>query len=99
MKYHQDKKMKEQRAKKEESARLRRIASSIAKEVKQFWQSVEKVPNVFCMFEHGFSYILERCFISRENDSSLGFGSSLVKEGGAYITSSIAITHFSQKEL
>jgi len=43
MKYHQDKKMKEQRAKKEESARLRRIASSIAKEVKQFWQSIEKV--------------------------------------------------------
>lgn len=43
MKYHQDKKMKELRAKKEESARLRRIATSIAKEIKHFWQSVEKV--------------------------------------------------------
>ena len=39
--------MKEQRAKKEESARLRRIAASIAKEVKQFWQSVEKVKELF----------------------------------------------------
>eukprot|EP00112_Aurelia_sp_Birch-Aquarium-sp1_P012590 Seg2648.3 transcript_id=Seg2648.3/GoldUCD/mRNA.D3Y31 product="Helicase swr1" protein_id=Seg2648.3/GoldUCD/D3Y31 len=43
MKYHQDKRMKEQRVKKEESARLKRIASSIAKEMKTFWQSVEKV--------------------------------------------------------
>ena len=43
MKYHQDKRMKEQRVKKEESARLKRIASSIAKEMKNFWQSVEKV--------------------------------------------------------
>ena len=52
MKYHQDKKMKEQRAKKEESARLRRIASSIAKEVKQFWQSVEKVISIFYIRFH-----------------------------------------------
>ncbi len=43
MKYHTDKRMKEQRVKKEESARLKRIASSISKEIKQFWQSVEKV--------------------------------------------------------
>eukprot|EP00794_Sanderia_malayensis_P014257 gene14257-15744_t len=43
MKYHHDKKMKEQRVKKEESARLKRIASCISKEIKQFWQSVEKV--------------------------------------------------------
>ena len=50
MKFHQDKKMKEQRAKKEESAKLKRIASSMAKEIKQFWQAVEKVYQPFAKF-------------------------------------------------
>jgi len=31
------------KAEKEESVRLRKIAASIAKEIKQFWSSVEKV--------------------------------------------------------
>ena len=43
LKYHQEQKSKEVKAEKEESVRLRKIATSIAKEIKQFWSSVEKV--------------------------------------------------------
>ena len=43
LKYHQEQKSKEVKAEKEESVRLRKIAASIAKEIKQFWSSVEKV--------------------------------------------------------
>lgn len=44
IRHHEEQKQKEERAKREEQAKLRRIASSIAKEVKQFWSNVEKVP-------------------------------------------------------
>ncbi|XP_068750575.1 helicase domino-like isoform X1 [Montipora capricornis] len=43
LKYHQEQKSKEVKAEKEESVRLKKIAASIAKEIKQFWSSVEKV--------------------------------------------------------
>ena len=43
MKYHQDKAIQEKKLKREETARLKRIASGIAKEVKTFWQQIEKV--------------------------------------------------------
>ncbi|XP_039186431.1 helicase SRCAP isoform X1 [Crotalus tigris] len=43
IRHHEEQKQKEERAKREEQAKLRRIASSIAKEVKQFWSNVEKV--------------------------------------------------------
>lgn len=43
LKYHQEQRSKEVKAEKEESVRLRKIAASIAKEIKQFWGSVEKV--------------------------------------------------------
>ena len=43
VKYFQDQKAKEMRAEKEESVRLVRIASSIAKEIRLFWGQVEKV--------------------------------------------------------
>lgn len=43
LKHHQEQRSKEVKAEKEETGRLRRIASSIAKEVKQFWANVEKV--------------------------------------------------------
>ncbi|KAF7238749.1 Helicase domino, partial [Varanus komodoensis] len=43
IRHHEEQKQKEERAKREEQAKLRRIASSIAKEVKQFWTNVEKV--------------------------------------------------------
>ena len=43
MKYHQEQKSKEVKAEKEESVRLKKIAASISKEIKQFWASVEKV--------------------------------------------------------
>lgn len=43
MKYHQDKEMRKQRAEKEEQQRLRRICTTLAKEVKQFWSQIDKV--------------------------------------------------------
>ncbi|XP_029462674.1 LOW QUALITY PROTEIN: helicase SRCAP [Rhinatrema bivittatum] len=43
IRHHEEQKQKEEKAKREEQAKLRRIASSIAKEVRQFWANVEKV--------------------------------------------------------
>ncbi|XP_051530185.1 helicase SRCAP-like isoform X2 [Myxocyprinus asiaticus] len=43
MRHHEEVRQKEERAKREEQAKLRRVASSIAKEVRAFWSSVEKV--------------------------------------------------------
>lgn len=43
MKYHQEKEMKAEKAEKEEQMKLRRIASQVAKEIKQFWSNIEKV--------------------------------------------------------
>lgn len=48
LKYHQEQKSKEVKAEKEESVRLRKIAASISKEIKQFWSSVEKVTVCVC---------------------------------------------------
>ncbi|XP_035260329.1 helicase SRCAP isoform X2 [Anguilla anguilla] len=43
MRHHEEQRQKEEKAKREEQAKLRRVASSIAKEVRAFWSSVEKV--------------------------------------------------------
>lgn len=43
MRHHEELRQKEERAKREEHAKLRKIAASIAKEVRAFWSSVEKV--------------------------------------------------------
>ncbi|KAJ8364857.1 hypothetical protein SKAU_G00136880 [Synaphobranchus kaupii] len=43
MRHHDEQRQKEEKAKREEQAKLRRVASSIAKEVRAFWTSVEKV--------------------------------------------------------
>ncbi|KAM4606834.1 helicase SRCAP isoform 2-T3 [Discoglossus pictus] len=43
VRHHEDLKQKEERARREEQAKLKRIATSIAKEVRQFWSNVEKV--------------------------------------------------------
>lgn len=48
MKYHQDKEQREVRAEKEEGLKLRRIASNIAKMVKEFWSNIEKVKTARC---------------------------------------------------
>jgi len=42
-KYFQDIEQKELRAEKEEGMRLKRIASQMAKMVKEFWSNIEKV--------------------------------------------------------
>lgn len=47
MRHHEELRQKEERAKREEQAKLRRVAASIAKEVRAFWSSVEKVTH-FC---------------------------------------------------
>ncbi|XP_041094670.1 helicase SRCAP [Polyodon spathula] len=43
MRHHEELRQKEERGKREEQAKLRRIAATIAKEVRTFWASVEKV--------------------------------------------------------
>ncbi|XP_068100227.1 helicase SRCAP isoform X2 [Hyperolius riggenbachi] len=43
VRHHEELKQKEERARREEQSKLRRIATSIAKEVRQFWSNVEKV--------------------------------------------------------
>nr|XP_033800900.1 helicase SRCAP isoform X2 [Geotrypetes seraphini] len=43
IRHHEEQKQKEEKAKREEQAKLRRIASSIAKEIRMFWANVEKV--------------------------------------------------------
>ncbi|XP_028844712.1 helicase SRCAP isoform X2 [Denticeps clupeoides] len=43
MRHHEELRQKEERAKREEQSKIRRVASSIAKEVRAFWSNVEKV--------------------------------------------------------
>ena len=43
MRHHEEQRLKEERARREEQAKLRRVAAAIAKGVKQFWSNVEKV--------------------------------------------------------
>uniref|UniRef100_A0A8C9T9Y0 Snf2-related CREBBP activator protein n=1 Tax=Scleropages formosus TaxID=113540 RepID=A0A8C9T9Y0_SCLFO len=43
MRHHEEQRQKEEKIKREEQAKLRRVASSIAKEVRAFWSNVEKV--------------------------------------------------------
>lgn len=48
-KYFQDLEQKELRAEKEESMKLKKIASNMAKMVKEFWTNIEKVHD--CLIE------------------------------------------------
>lgn len=41
--YHEEKKLNEERAKREEQSKLRRIAASIAREIEYFWSNIEQV--------------------------------------------------------
>lgn len=43
IRHHEEQRQKEEKAKRDEHAKIRRVASSIAKEVRAFWSSVEKV--------------------------------------------------------
>ncbi|XP_043943014.1 helicase SRCAP [Protopterus annectens] len=43
LRHHEEQRQKGERAKREEQAKLKRMAASIAKEVRQFWSNVEKV--------------------------------------------------------
>ncbi|KAK7812072.1 hypothetical protein U0070_004533 [Myodes glareolus] len=43
IRHHEEQRQKEERARREEQAKLRRIASTMAKDVRQFWSNVEKV--------------------------------------------------------
>ncbi|XP_054851977.1 E1A-binding protein p400 isoform X2 [Eublepharis macularius] len=44
--YHEEKKLNEERAKKEEQNKLRRIAASIAREIEYFWSNIEQVVEI-----------------------------------------------------
>ena len=41
--YHEEKKLNEDRAKREEQNKLRRIAATIAREIEYFWSNIEQV--------------------------------------------------------
>ncbi|KAM9411834.1 uncharacterized protein ACWYII_026379 [Salvelinus alpinus] len=43
MRHHEELRQKEEKAKRDEHAKIRRVASNIAKEVRAFWSSIEKV--------------------------------------------------------
>lgn len=44
--YHEEKKLNEERAKREEQNKLRRIAASIAREIEYFWSNIEQVKTI-----------------------------------------------------
>lgn len=43
MRHHEEKKLREERGRKEEQNRLRRIAASTAREIECFWSNIEQV--------------------------------------------------------
>ncbi|KAM9118121.1 E1A-binding protein p400-like isoform 10-T11 [Pangshura tecta] len=49
--YHEEKKLNEQRARKEEQNKLRRIAASIAREIEYFWSNIEQVVEIKLQIE------------------------------------------------
>ena len=49
-KYFQEQEQKEQKAEEEEGKKLKKIASQIAKHVKEFWSNIEKVYKFYCLF-------------------------------------------------
>lgn len=50
MRHHEELRQKEEKAKRDEHAKIRRVASSIAKEVRAFWSNVEKVRMMHTQF-------------------------------------------------
>jgi hypothetical protein len=52
LKYFQDKQIQAQRAEKSEEQRMKKIASIIAKEIKNFWGDVHKVIQKKSKFKH-----------------------------------------------
>lgn len=56
--YHEEKKLNEERAKREEQNKLRRIAASIAREIEYFWSNIEQVKSQLsntCASHTGFN--------------------------------------------
>lgn len=45
--YHEEKQLSAERAKKEEKTKLRRIAATIAREIEYFWSNIEQVILLF----------------------------------------------------
>lgn len=46
--YHDEKKLNEEKAKREQQKKLRRIAASIAREIEYFWSNIEQVTHSGC---------------------------------------------------
>uniref|UniRef100_A0A8D2L8E0 E1A binding protein p400 n=1 Tax=Varanus komodoensis TaxID=61221 RepID=A0A8D2L8E0_VARKO len=51
VRYHEEKKLNEERAKKEEQNKLRRIAATIAREIEYFWSNIEQVVEIKLQIE------------------------------------------------
>ncbi|XP_063000309.1 E1A-binding protein p400 isoform X3 [Elgaria multicarinata webbii] len=51
VRYHEEKKLNEERAKKEEQNKMRRIAAAIAREIEYFWSNIEQVVEIKLQIE------------------------------------------------
>lgn len=53
VRHHEELRQKEEKAKRDEHAKIRKIASNIAKEIRSFWTNVEKVQKSLCNLYFG----------------------------------------------
>lgn len=75
MRHHEELRQKEEKAKRDEHAKIRRVASSIAKEVRAFWSSVEKVQTIHETKQAKHSASVFNCGIWKDHYPCLtGFG-------------------------
>ena len=59
--HHQELDQQQKKMKKEELVQLRKIASSIAKEVKHFWESIQKVRLQYVLYMYTVLFV---CMVS-----------------------------------
>uniref|UniRef100_A0A8B9Z7X2 E1A binding protein p400 n=1 Tax=Buteo japonicus TaxID=224669 RepID=A0A8B9Z7X2_9AVES len=84
--YHEEKKLNEERAKTEEQNKLRRIAASIAREIEYFWSNIEQVVEIKLQieFQEKRKKALNLKRISRKGNSELPLEDLLKMYEGAF---------------
>uniref|UniRef100_A0A8C8AR55 E1A binding protein p400 n=1 Tax=Otus sunia TaxID=257818 RepID=A0A8C8AR55_9STRI len=84
--YHEEKKLNEERAKREEQNKLRRIAASIAREIEYFWSNIEQVVEIKLQieFQEKRKKALNLKRISRKGNSELPLEDLLKMYEGAF---------------
>uniref|UniRef100_A0A8C3C4W0 E1A binding protein p400 n=1 Tax=Cairina moschata TaxID=8855 RepID=A0A8C3C4W0_CAIMO len=84
--YHEEKKLNEERAKREEQNKLRRIAASIAREIEYFWSNIEQVVEIKLQieFQEKRKKALNLKKISRKGNSELPLDDLLKMYEGAF---------------